>query len=105
MEGLTCSESSEVTEAMILCILETREPVSSSPHLPTEEVGRECLWMLAPEIMGWGEGGWLKAEGLRSTLGRETEKKEKPQQGGCYRAGDKTGNWEAGRRVRVTYLW
>lgn len=60
---------------------------------------------LAPEIMGWGEGGWLKAEGLRSTLGREIEKKEKPQQGGCYRAGDNTGNWEAGRRVRVTYLW
>lgn len=38
--------------------------------------------MLAPEIMGWGERGRLKTEDLRSILGRETELKEKSQQGG-----------------------
>lgn len=26
-------------------MLETREVISSSPHLPTEELGRERLWM------------------------------------------------------------
>lgn len=75
-------------------------PDQSSPWGSRQRVPLD----VSTQIMGWGEGGWLKAEGLRSTLGRETEKKEKPQQGGCYRAGDKTGNWEAGRRVRVTYL-
>lgn len=44
MEDLTCSESSIVTEAMILCVLETRKVFFIST-LPTEELGREHLWM------------------------------------------------------------
>lgn len=46
MEGLTCSASWIVTEAIIFCILESREVESSlPPHLSTEELGREHLWI------------------------------------------------------------